>query len=215
MTLCDSARLLARALLTAARTMLRRAFLLVCLTLVGCTSKFMHPAPAGAPIAPRSDVATVVFVRPSSFGAAIHPTIFDERGSFLGDAEPSAHFVAHVTPGQHMFVVWAENTGPIRANLLPGRVYFIEVSMKPGVWQARAHLLAITPRTEQWGRVREWLADTKPTVADLTAGQSYLTDRRDEVLERIKRANEAFAEMDDEERFARTLGPEDGIAQPL
>lgn len=195
--------------------MLRRAFLLSCLALVGCASKFMHPAPAGARIAPAADYATVVFVRPSSFGAAIHPTIFDERGTFLGEAEPSAHFVSRVAPGEHMFVVWAENTGPIRATLLPGRVYFIEVSIKPGVWQARCHLLAITPRTEQWSRVREWLGDTKPTVADVAAGQSYLDGRRPEVLERIRRARENFAEFDEEERFARTIGPEDGIAQGL
>jgi hypothetical protein len=194
--------------------MLRRLFLFSLLTL-GCSSKFMQPAAPGMRIAPRADVATVVFVRPSSFGAAIHPTIFDEQGHFLGDAEPSAHFVAQVAPGEHMFVVWAENTGPIRATLLPGRVYFIEVSMKPGAWQARCHLLAITPRTEQWTQVRDWLADTKPTVADLAAGNAYLAGRRDEVLERIRRANENFAEFDEEERYARTIHPEDGIAQGL
>lgn len=195
--------------------MFRRAFLVACLALLGCTSKFMHPAPAGTRIGPAPGFATVVFVRPSSFGAAIHPTIFDERGTFLGDAEPSAHFVARVPPGEHMFVVWAENTGPIRATLLPGRVYFIEVSMKPGAWQARCHLLAISPRHEQWSSVREWLADTKPTIADTAAGQAYLAGRRDEVLDRIRRAHENFGEMDAEERDARTLRPDDGIAQGL
>jgi hypothetical protein len=195
--------------------MLRRAFLLASISLLACTSKFMHPAPAGVRIAPHNELATVVFVRPSSFGAAIHPTIFDEKGNFLGDAEPSAHFVSYVSPGEHMFVVWAENTGPIHATLLPGRVYFVEVSIKPGVWQARCHLLAITPRTEQWNRVREWLADTKPTIADLNAGQSYLMGRRDEVLDRVKRAHDAFGEMDEDERFARTISPEDGLAQGL
>lgn len=195
--------------------MVRRAFLvllLALLTVTGCASKFMQPATPGTRIAPRSDAATVVFVRPSSFGAALHPTIFDERGHFLGDAEASAHFVATVAPGEHMFVVWAENTGPIRATLLPGRVYFIEVSMKPGAFQARAHLLAITPRSEQWSLVREWLGDTKPTVADTAAGDAYLLDRHDGVVDRLRRANEAFAEMDDEERNARTLLPNDGIA---
>lgn len=198
--------------------MVRRAFLILLLALLtgtGCASKFMQPAAPGTRIAPRSDAATVVFVRPSSFGAAINPTIFDEQGRFLGDAQANAHFVATVAPGEHMFIVWAENTGPIRATLLPGRVYFIEVSMKPGAFQARAHLLAITPRSEQWTQVREWLSDTKPTIADTAAGDAYLAGRRDDVVERIRRANEAFANFDEEERAARTLHPNDGIAAPL
>jgi hypothetical protein len=196
--------------------MLRRSFLaLVVLFAGGCTSKYMARSATPLQIAPRPSAATVVFVRPSSFGAAIHPTIFDERGRFLGDAEPSSHFVAEVAPGEHTFVVWAENTGPIHANLAPGRVYFIEVAIKPGAFQARAHLLAIAPRTESWASVREWMADTKPTVADRDAGQAYLDTRRDDVGERLRRAAEAFAELDDEERDARTLYPNDGIAQSL
>ena len=175
----------------------------------------MHPANGPLPVAPRPDAATVVFVRPSSYAAAIHPTIFDERGTFLGDSEPSSHFIVNVPPGDHTFIVWAENTGPIRAHLLAGRVYFVEVSMKPGAFQARAHLLAIAPDTHQWPNLREWMADTKPIVADFQAGQAYLNDRRDEVIERVRRANEAFAEMDEDERNDRTLRANDGIAQPL
>lgn len=175
----------------------------------------MTPASGPLPIAPRADRATVVFVRPSAFGAAIHPTIFDERGQFLGEAEASSHFMVQVPPGEHLFVVWAENTGPIRATLEPGRVYFIEVSMKPGWWHARAHLLAITPRTETWPKLREWLADSRPTVANMAAGQAYLDGRREEVAERLRLADEALREMDQEEVAERTLLPNDGIVEPL
>jgi hypothetical protein len=195
----------------------RRAFFLLTLSLAlaGCASKYMHPASGPVPIAPRGDAATVVFVRPSSYAAAVHPTILDERGTFLGDAEASSHFVVTLPPGEHMFLVWAENTGPIRATLLPDRVYFVEVAMKPGALQARAHLLAIAPDTETWPKLRDWIADTKPTIADQEAGQAYLNERRDDVLERLRRAREAYAEMDEEDRNDRTLHPNDGIAQPL
>lgn len=167
------------------------------------------------PLGPSPDAATVVFVRPSAFGAAIHPTIFDERGHFLGDAEASSHFVVRVPPGEHMFVVWAENTGPIRAWLAPGRTYFVEVAMKPGWWHARAHLLAITPRTGSWGHLRDWLADTKPTLTNLHAGQDYLDGRSEDVAERLRRAREALAEMDAEELEERTLRPNDGLADAM
>jgi len=193
----------------------RRAFFVLAFALAGCASKYMRPAGGPMPIAPRGDAATVVFVRPSSFGAALHPTILDERGTFLGDAEASSHFIVNVPPGEHMFIVWAENTGPIRATLLPGRVYFVEVAIKPGALQARAHLLAIAPDTEQWPKLRDWIADTRPIIADHQAGQAYLSERHDDVSERIRRAREAFGEMDEGERNDRTLRPNDGIAQPL
>lgn len=200
--------------------MVRRSFLLFSLvlalsTLAGCASKYMVRAEGPLPIGPRPDTATVVFVRPSSFGAALHPTIFDESGRFLGDAEASSHFMVQVPAGEHMFVVWAENTGPIRAKLAPGRVYFVEVALKPGMWQARAHLLAITPRTESWNNLRDWLADTRPTIADQPAGQAYLDERHDDVADRLRRAREALAEMDPEEVDERTLLPNDGVAAPM
>jgi len=195
----------------------RRSFLLFALTLAltGCASRFMVRADGPLTMTPRPDLATVVFVRPSSFGAALHPTIFDERGRFLGDAEASSHFMVQLPAGEHMFVVWAENTGPIRAKLSPGRVYFVEVAIKPGWWTARAHLLAIAPRSDQWTHLRDWLADTRPTITDQAAGQAYLDDRRDDVAERLRRAREALGEMDAEELDDRTLQPNDGIAQPL
>ena len=120
-----------------------------------------------------------------------------------------------MAPGEHLFTSWSGGTNSLRATLAPGRVYFVEVAMKPGAFPARAHLLAIAPRTESWASVREWMADTKPTVADRNAGQAYLDGRKDDVAERLRRAAEAFAEMDDEERDARTLHPNDGLAQSL
>lgn len=173
----------------------------------------MRPVTGPLAIQPENDRATVVFVRPSSFGAAIKPTIVDERGRFMGDAEGNTFFVSQVEPGPHLFFVWAENTGPMMANLLPGRVYFVEVAIRPGAWTARAHLLAIAPRTAQWGNVREWLRDAEPRVPDLASGNAYLAERRDDVAERIQRAREAFGELDAVERDDRTLRPEDGVAQ--
>ncbi|MBI2396029.1 MAG: hypothetical protein HYV09_41080 [Deltaproteobacteria bacterium] len=196
----------------------RRSFigaLISASVLAGCSfsSKYMRPVSGPFVIQPVVDRATVVFIRPSSFGAAIKPTIVDGRGRFMGDAEGSTFFVRELEPGPHLFLVWAENTGPLMANLLPGRVYFVEVAIKPGAWTARAHLLAIAPRTEQWANVREWLRDAEPRTSDVAAGNAYLAERRDDVGDRIQRAREAFGELDAPERDARTLRPEDGVAQ--
>lgn len=197
--------------------MVRRALLLVfaLFALASCASSRMVQVAAPQSIGPLAEQAVIVFVRPSSFGAALTPTILSSDGRFLGDADPSSHFAVAVPPGEHFFLVWGENTGPLRARVQKGRVYYVEVSMKPGWWTARVHLLAITPRTEQWHRVRDWLAETKQTVPRGAEGQAYLDGRASDVAERIKRAKEAFAGMDPEEQEARTLYPNDGLTQGL
>lgn len=185
------------------------------LALTGCASKYMVPAGGALEMTPRPEMATVVFIRPSVFAGGLHPTIFDERGRFLGDAEASSHFMVQVAPGDHLFTVWAENTGPMRARLLAGRVYFVEVSVRPGWWHTRAHLLAIAPRRPTWPKLRGWLADTRPTIANQAAGQAYLESRAEDVGARMRSAQEALGELDESELEERTLLPEDGIVDPM
>ena len=72
-------------------------------------------------------------VRPSSFGAAIHPTIFDERGRYLGDSEPSSHFVAEVAPGDYL----------VEGHIDP------QVLATVTAWCARLDVLATDMRVEQ------------------------------------------------------------------
>lgn len=198
------------------RTLLALFAALFAIALTGCAaSSRMVQIATPQPIGPLSGQAVIVFVRPSSFGSALTPTILSSDGRFLGDADPSSHFAVAVPEGEHLFLVWGENTGPLRALVQKGRVYFVEVAMKPGWWTARVHLLAITPRTEQWSKVRDWLADTKQTVPRGAEGQAYLDGRASDVAERIRRAKEAFAGMTPEEQEARTLFPNDGLTQAL
>lgn len=184
--------------------------------LPGCAaSSRMTRVESPQPLRPLPDQAVVVFVRPSSFGSALTPTILTSTGRFVGDADPSSHFAVAVPEGEHLFLVWGENTGPLAAQVLKGRVYFVEVAMKPGWWTARVHLLAIKPHASSWEKVRDWLADTKQTVPRGVEGQSYLDGRADDVAERVRRAKAAWADFGPEERDARTLRPDDGLAQAL
>lgn len=194
----------------------RRALLLLgaglaLASLTGCvaTSDFMYPAKSPE-IAKRPDAATVIFVRPSAFAAAIKTTIFDGHGRFLGESLPSSYFAVNVPPGDHVFVAWAENTAALRATLAPGRKYYIEVATKLGALSARCHLLALTPRSESWAKVPLWLAESAQLVPDEIAGQSYLRSRPDELEERLRRAQEALTRYSAAELEARTLRPQDG-----
>jgi hypothetical protein len=157
-----------------------------------------------------ADKAVVVFMRPSGFGAALAQTILDDKGRFLGDALPSSRFAVKVPSGEHTFIVWAENTGVLKANLAPGKIYFVEVSLSMGFGSASAELLAIKPSTENWAELDEWLADTDVFEPDEPRGQAYLASRQEDVDDRIKSAREKLAGFDAEDLAVHSLGPADG-----
>lgn len=182
------------------------------LSATGCTasSKFMHELPPGATPQPAADQATVIFVRHSSLGAAIRTTIVDEHGDFVGDSLAHGAFARRFPPGRHMFVVWAENTDVLQADLAPGKMYYVEVDPAMGAFSARMHLFAIKPSSESWKDLKEWLADSKWFDVDVEGGRGSLRERADDVKERLSRANEHLKEYSGEDLEKRTLKPTDG-----
>ena len=179
----------------------------------GCTatSDYMYEANAPQALMATPADAVVVFVRPSGFARAMGTTILDGRGRFLGDSLPETYFAVHMPPGEHVFIAWAENTAALRASLLPGRTYYVEVAPKMGALSARMHLLAITPRAESWGQLQGWMAESQQIIPNERAGQAYLASRRDDVAERLHRASEILREYDAGELAERTLSPGDGL----
>jgi len=183
------------------------------LSAAGCfsaSSEYMRPVASPQSVKPVADQATVVFVRPSSFGGALKQTILDGKGQFLGDALPSSRFAVKVPPGEHTFIVWAENTNAVRAKLAAGKVYFVEVSLSMGALSARADLIPIKPGSEAWESLDEWLADTEVYEPDAAAGQAYLAERKEDVDERIKRAEEHLAGYEGDDLALHTMAPGDG-----
>ena len=183
---------------------------------LGChgSSEFMRPVTPAA-IAPAPDAATVVFVRPSGYAGGIVTTIVDEHGRFLGDSEAESYFQVKVPPGEHMFVAWSEGTPALKASLAPGRVYFVEVAPKMGAWSARVQLLALTPRSESWPKLGEWLRESQPMAPDEAAGQARMAERGEDLRETLQKGVEELGGYDPEELAARTLGPQDGVAAPV
>jgi hypothetical protein len=166
-----------------------------------------------APRAPSaaSDRATIVFIRPSSYAAGLVVTILDDGGRFVGDALASSYFVHRARPGEHTFIGWAENTSALSANVEAGKIYFVEVEVKLGALSARAHLKALTPRSERWAERDGWLEDARELEVDEVGGQAYLDSRREDVEERIRRGREALIRYSPAELAERTLAPNDGI----
>jgi hypothetical protein len=170
----------------------------------------MHEQTSPQPVTASPDKATVVFVRHSGLGGRLKTTILDETGRFLGEDWGSTYFTAQVTPGDHVFIAWAENTAALKATLAAGKTYFVEVEPRMGALSARVHLLAVSPKSPKFAQVRGWMAESQHIVTDETAGQAYLQRRAADVQERIRRAQEALTKYSAEELGERTLGADDG-----
>jgi hypothetical protein len=187
--------------------------LLLLLSLVtGCaaSSDYMRPTLTPPDAAPPPGAASVVFVRPSGFASSVVMTILDDHGRFLGDSTASSCFAVAMAPGPHVLIGWAENTAALQAELAPNRVYYVEVSPRLGWWSSRVQLLAITPHSEQWSKLTEWLNDCEHFTPDEGGGQLYLNRRHEDVAERIRRAQELIRGYDSDELGERTLLPADG-----
>lgn len=184
-------------------------------TATGCGSAARYMVEQKPPVAlrPAPGQALVVFVRPSKFAFAVSANILDGRGTFLGDMPAKGHFGVSLPPGQHTFVIWAENTDALVANLAPGRIYFVEVYATMGVWSAHMHMRAIKPGTPQWGQRDAWILDSTQFIVSDPAGaqENLLRKGQEKIAERLRRAREHMERYSAAEQFERTLAPEDGL----
>jgi hypothetical protein len=192
---------------------MRRIIPALALLVVGCagSSQFMQPSQTPLSLRPPADRAVVVFVRPSHFAFAINANVLDENGRFLGDAVAGGYFAVAVPPGHHEFVVWAENTDAIAADVVAGRTYFVEVAPTMGAFSAQMHLRAIKPGLPSWAHRDEWMRDSKGYLPDVAAGQANLDKRSGDVAERLRRGREHLGKYADQDLREHTLGANDGV----
>lgn len=180
--------------------------------LFGCSvsSDYMQVQIPPQPLVAAQDKATVVFIRPSGYGGRMKTVLLDEHGRFLGEDWGETYFSVQVPAGDHVFLSWAENTAALHASVAPGKTYYVEVAPKMGAFSARIQLIALTPHSENWPKLKEWISESKQIIPNEAAGQAYLTKRADDVKERLGRANEIWGEYKPEELAERTIKAEDG-----
>ena len=192
------------------RTTRLSAVLVFASLLGGCAaqSRFMRPGAEFPPVP--SDAARVVFIRPSSFAFGVVVTIVDSEGRFIGDSSAKSRFAASLPAGEYTFVAWGEGTHSLKANIVAGRTYYVEVAPVLGVWSARFHLKAIKATTRNWPNLQVWLRDTSPRDVLQEEGQAYVAGRREAADDAIRKGVARFAEYNAEETDDRTLEPDDG-----
>jgi hypothetical protein len=188
--------------------MKRAALLLAALSCGSCvaTSDAMAPLGRRVPQAPRPGYATVVFVRPSGYAGSVLFSVLSDRYGFLGESSAESWFAAELPAGPQVFCAKADNTSALRASLLPGKRYYVEVSSRMSFWTAGVQLLAISPRSPNWANRELWLADTDGYA---------LLDRNamdpSDAADIIDDCHQRLADYDAAELEERTLYAADGL----
>ncbi len=143
------------------------------------TTPYMRPAPAGSLGPAPADRARVVFIRPSGYVGSLWATIFDEQGTYLGDALPQACFYADVSPGSHTLVAWTRPLDTyhtaLPAHLAPGKTYFVEVAIHA---VAAFEMTSIVPEISSFANLDRWLRECRLDDVDRAAGQRALDAAR-------------------------------------
>lgn len=180
------------------------------LTACGVSVMGMVPLEGPATVALEGENALVVFVRHTRVGNRISFPVVMEDGQFVANLRGSMHAAVPVAPGGHRFFVLAENAELVDIDAAPGRVYVVETRVRMGWVKARVTVEGVLRNTERFSEAVEWVRDTRPFVADPTAGTAWAASHRGSILSKVESALEAYREGDDAYREARTLHVEDG-----
>jgi hypothetical protein len=92
---------------------------------------------------PAEGKSMVYFVRSSGTGALVNFKYFDGE-SYLGKFSGLNYFILECDPGKHVFWVTSENRDFVEAELLPDKVYFIEVRPTVGAVKAAVKLFPVS-----------------------------------------------------------------------
>ena len=151
--------------------------LLLLASLGGCQSSMMVKAGGTEPM-PAPGKALVVFLRPSSFGGAIQSSVYDTHegeDTFIGIVSTKTKVAYQAEPGDHLFMVVAENADFMIAHLDAGKTYYALVSPRMGMWKARFSLLPIhntadakyslrSTNFQEWTQATGWVRTTPEAV---------------------------------------------------
>lgn len=186
--------------------------------MTGCQSSLMVKSNAGAaqPI-PAAGKAMVVFMRPSSFGGAIQSSVYDTHDNadtFIGVVSSKDKVAYQANPGDHLFMVIAENADFMIAHLDAGKTYYVLVSPRMGVWKARFSLLPIHNQagakySTQSADFNKWMSATSWVSMTPQAEQWYSAHAADihaKKMDYMRKWNKAGAQQKEE----LTLKADDG-----
>jgi hypothetical protein len=165
--------------------------------LTGCASSMMI---ATKRIEPGPDFAVVNFIRPSIFGGAIKFGVWD-RDTLVGVLTPNCCIQYKAGPGDHIFMIRAENWGVVKATVAAGKTYTIIAEPRMGLMKAQVNMEVIKPKDK---RLKGWMKDVDYVTIDPKDRDAYAKDRAKDARAATKNVEAGKANID------ATMSPDDG-----
>jgi hypothetical protein len=157
------------------------------------------------------DKALVVFSRPKPLGKSVYFYVFDENKKLRTLFKGNDYVSMTIEPGKHTLYVVCEDAKLVRAELAAGRTYVVRADAKMGWGKARVQVVQPARRgSPSFAESVDWIAEAKPGEPNFKKGEKWTSKRQDVLHNRMTAAEEDWAKMDDVEREAVTLRPDDG-----
>jgi hypothetical protein len=137
---------------------------------------------------PGKDEAKVVVFRDSSRNKSKPYAFFDDQ-ELLGFAQVGAWFEVLLRPGNHFFYLHGVTMNGVRADLAPGKTYYLRVDSVPKLFRLQLRLTPITPEQEEFEHLDQILADLErrePVEAQLKAYSEKHADLLEEELAELQ-----------------------------
>jgi hypothetical protein len=155
---------------------------------------------------PAAGKALVYFVRTQYMGMAISVQLVVD-GKPLAWTRAGTFVVYEGDPGKHEFASISEGGALLDADLLPDRIYYVQLAIHMGAMRARSHFEVIRPGSEAGKEI----LDRKEELRAITLkeeGLQWFDKHRDDVQRTIARERKDKEEIE-------ILRPEDGYEAPL
>ena len=168
---------------------------------------------AAAPVpAPGPNESVVVFMRPTEAFACCQAKVFDVRDAaadeLVGIIAPYTKVAYKTTPGKHFFMVVGEDASFLRAELLPGKTYYVRVYTTQGQTVKERYELVPLRRAElDSGAFRA--LDAGDLLENTPESLAWAEENRDEVQQRKAARLRVWLDTSDDPSAA--LHPEDGV----
>ncbi len=155
---------------------------------------------------PPSDKALIYFVRTQNVGGAISVQLVADRKPLSWTRRKT--FIAYeCDPGKHEFASISEGGALLDAEVLPGRIYYVQVAIHMGFGRARSHFEVIRPGSEAYDEFKKSKEDLR-SITTTPEGIRWYDENKKEIEDTIKNEREDGEEIE-------TLRPSDGYEEPL
>jgi hypothetical protein len=187
----------------------------VSLLVSGCASNLMRPAPSEQVSAPGPDKAKVVFMRTSFVAGAIGCDLFEVVNGelrFIGQLPYGNKVVYETTPGDKVFMAYGTAADFMLAKLQGGKTYYSIVRPNWGTGGFAPtpirHVSASEPTFDSQ-EFKDWVSGTKLLEPNENAA-AWFKDNKARMQQIYAEYWKRFQTKSDQEKFFRTLMPEDG-----